>query len=115
MGSSAYDDATMGRPAKEAWQQFRVLGAKMIGVAGIGDDAVGDHAKLAFDKWMSSDIIPQLEGMYSKEACGCGKPTKQEGCCSGHKGEEHISNQKKRNLKMMRKKTKSSGSRKSWT
>ena len=22
MGSSAYDDATMGRPAKEAWQQF---------------------------------------------------------------------------------------------
>jgi tRNA wybutosine-synthesizing protein 1 len=84
MGSSAYEDGTMGKPAKEAWTQFRTLGAKTIGAAGIGDDAVGDHAVVAFNEWMTSGVVPYLEGMYGKEkeSCGCGKPSKEEGCCS---------------------------------
>lgn len=93
MGSSAYDDATMGRPAKEAWQKFRALGAKTIGVPGVGDDAVGDHAKLAFHKWMSSDVVPHLERMYSNTSCGCGNVSKNDDCCSNHSHQKEVEHQ----------------------
>ena len=81
MGSSAYDQTTMGKPAKEAWQHFRTLGATMIGKPGIGDDAVGDHS-LQFQNWMSDQVIPHLEGLYSKRLCECGQTANNQSCCS---------------------------------
>eukprot|EP00545_Synedropsis_sp_CCMP1620_P004731 CAMPEP_0119015982 /NCGR_PEP_ID=MMETSP1176-20130426/11751_1 /TAXON_ID=265551 /ORGANISM="Synedropsis recta cf, Strain CCMP1620" /LENGTH=811 /DNA_ID=CAMNT_0006969307 /DNA_START=17 /DNA_END=2452 /DNA_ORIENTATION=+ len=95
MGSSAYDDDTIGKPAKEAFQQFRKLGAKTVGsAAGIGDDAVGDHADVAFHKWMTETVMPQLEGAFAvdSESCACGKPSSKDdgggGCCSSGKESE---------------------------
>ena len=93
MGSSAYDDTTMGRPAKEAWQKFRALGAKTIGASGIGDDAVGDHAKLAFHKWMTDDVMPHLERVCSSASCGCANATKSDGCCTNNDHQEQTIDQ----------------------
>jgi len=58
MGSSAYNDSTMGRPAKEAFGKSRKLGAKTIGPIGVGDDSVGDHL-VTFDKWMKT-VVNQI-------------------------------------------------------
>mmetsp|Transcript_519 Transcript_519/g.782 ORF Transcript_519/g.782 Transcript_519/m.782 type:complete len:814 (+) Transcript_519:166-2607(+) len=85
MGSSAYDDATVGRPAKEAWQQFRSLGAKVLGKPGIGDDAIGEAAQISFQKWMEQDVIPELERVYNPSTCSGGH--KGEGCCQNDSDE----------------------------
>jgi tRNA wybutosine-synthesizing protein 1 len=88
MGSSAYQKNTIGRPAKEAWQKFRALGAKSIGVPGIGDDAIGDHATLAFQDWLTNHVVPNLERIYSTDKCGCGKVSKDPTCCSSKRQDE---------------------------
>lgn len=86
MGSSAYDDATMGKPAKECFTQLRTLGAKTLGkAAGVGDDAVGDHARLAFETWKTQIVMPALVHIFSEESsCGCGKPSSERDCCNVH-------------------------------
>jgi len=80
MGSSAYEEKTMGRPAKEAWQQFRSLGAEVLGSVGVGDNAVGNDAQISFDKWMTQQVIPQLKRIYKPSHSGCGKHTGEK-CC----------------------------------
>jgi Flavodoxin len=47
MGSSEYDDDTMGKPAREAVSLFNKLGAKVAALA-VGDDATANHANEAF-------------------------------------------------------------------
>lgn len=86
MGSSAYDESTMGRPAKDAWQQLRSLGAKVMGKPGIGDDAVGKVAQVSFQNWMNRDVIPELEKLYDPLSC-CGD-SNREGCCQTKSDEE---------------------------
>jgi len=86
MGSSAYDESTIGRPAKDAWQQLRSLGAKVMGKPGIGDDAVGKVAQVSFQNWMNREVIPELEQLYDPLTC-CGDSNK-EGCCQTKSDEE---------------------------
>ena len=86
MGSSAYNDGTIGQPAKEAMSQMRTLGAKAIGTVGIGDDSVGNHAKQAFSVW-KDQIMLQLEGIYQPASSSCSCKTDQtseEGCCQNN-------------------------------
>jgi tRNA wybutosine-synthesizing protein 1 len=81
MGSSAYDEATMGQPAKEAYRELRSLGARTIGVVGVGDDAVGNKAQESFNVWMKNTVASIQDIVApSSSSCGCGsKPT--DGCC----------------------------------
>lgn len=90
MGSSAYDNSTVGRPAKEAWQQFRSLGAKVLGQPGIGDDAIGEAAQISFQKWMKLDVIPELERVYNPSACSL--DNKGGGCCQTDSGKDQNEN-----------------------
>jgi tRNA wybutosine-synthesizing protein 1 len=83
MGSSAYDESTMGQPAKEAYREFRALGAKTIGVVGVGDNAVGNHAREAFGTW-TDDIVSRIQKMLTPStSCGCGSAP-SDGCCQSH-------------------------------
>ena len=83
MGSSAYDASTMGQPAREAYREFRALGAKMIGTVGVGDDAVGNHAREAFGTW-KDDIVSRIQEMLAPSTpCGCGSAP-SDGCCQSH-------------------------------
>jgi tRNA wybutosine-synthesizing protein 1 len=60
MGCSDYDDDTMGKPAKEAFQQFRQLGATMYGKkVRVGDDATGNQDRV-LQAWIHHDILPKL-------------------------------------------------------
>lgn len=73
MGSSAYGDSTMGRPAREAWVQARKLGARTLGTIGVGDDSVGDH-KPTFEQWMK-DIVKRIDSLVgstkTSASCAC--------------------------------------------
>lgn len=85
MGSSAYGDDTIGKPAKEAFSQLRSLGAKGVGAVGIGDNSVGSHADRSFRKW-SRKVVQELEKMYeaanSSQGCECGQSESADGCCN---------------------------------
>lgn len=80
MGSSAYDDATMGLPAKEAYRDLRELGAKMIATVGIGDDAVGNAAQEAFSVWMEN-VVSSIQDLVAPSSCACGSTPSNGGCC----------------------------------
>jgi tRNA wybutosine-synthesizing protein 1 len=70
----------MGQPAREAFCELRSLGAKTIGVVGVGDDAVGNKAQEAFDRWMQDTVAGIQEVVAPPSSCGCGSvPT--DGCC----------------------------------
>jgi len=99
MGSSAYNDTSMGRPAREAWGRSRKLGAQTIGSVGLGDDSVGDHT-VPFEKWMQTVIskLVLVSGANDKDAskaaaasssCGCKQDSTQEStsstCCQSEK------------------------------
>jgi tRNA wybutosine-synthesizing protein 1 len=84
MGSSAYDESTMGQPAKEAYRELRALGAKTIGVVGVGDSAVGNHAQEAFDTWKDVIVSRIQELLVSSTLCGCGSSAPSDGCCQSH-------------------------------
>jgi len=60
MGSSAYGDKSMGKPAREAQMHLHKLGAKTIVRLAIGDDSVGDHAQTTFNQW-TSDLVAQIQ------------------------------------------------------
>jgi len=60
MGCSDYEDDSMGKPAKEAFIQFRKLGAKVFGKkVRVGDDATGNQDRV-LQAWIYHDILPKL-------------------------------------------------------
>jgi len=60
MGCSDYADGTMGKPAKEAFIDFRKLGAKVFGKkVRCGDDATGNQDRV-LQAWIYHDILPKL-------------------------------------------------------
>lgn len=59
MGSSAYGDDSMGKPAREAQMNLHKLGAKTIVKLALGDDAVGTHAQTTFSRW-TNELIKQI-------------------------------------------------------
>jgi tRNA wybutosine-synthesizing protein 1 len=60
MGCSDYDDKSMGKPAKEAFQGFRQLGAHLYGrKVRIGDDATGNQDRV-LQAWIHHDILPKV-------------------------------------------------------
>jgi tRNA wybutosine-synthesizing protein 1 len=62
MGCSDYGDDSMGKPAKEAFQTFRELGAQVLGrKVRIGDDATGNQDRV-LQAWIHHDILPRLIG-----------------------------------------------------
>ena len=102
-GSSEWDQ-TMGRPAKEAVQAFRSLGAKILTRLQVGDDAVGNHCQETFASW-TQDLMRQWKPRSTNEKkknintkdsssknatndCGCensgGGKSKEEACCQSH-------------------------------
>ncbi|KAL3938910.1 MAG: hypothetical protein SGBAC_006270 [Bacillariaceae sp.] len=63
MGCSDYGDNSMGKPAKQAFRQFRKLGAQLYGKkVRIGDDATGNQDRV-LQAWIHHDIIPKLTDM----------------------------------------------------
>lgn len=81
MGSSAYDESTMGKPAKEAFREMRSLGAKAIGVVGVGDDAVCNNARKAFESW-KDDIVAHIRELVApSSSCACEDAPSDGGCC----------------------------------
>ena len=89
MGSSAYDESTMGQPAREAYREFRALGAKMIGKVGVGDDAVGNHAQEAFGAW-KDDIVTKIQEMLAPStSCGC-VSAPSDGCCQSQMEDKDV-------------------------
>ncbi|GKY92492.1 hypothetical protein MPSEU_000219600 [Mayamaea pseudoterrestris] len=60
MGSSAYTDAEMGKPAKQAVRWLTKLGAKCPVRLTIGDDSVGNHAMESFEEW-SQQVLEHLQ------------------------------------------------------
>ena len=63
MGCSDYNDTSMGKPAKEAFQTFRELGAFVYGRrVRVGDDAVSDSPHKVLQAWIHHDILPHLIG-----------------------------------------------------
>eukprot|EP00980_Cylindrotheca_fusiformis_P028875 scaffold22664_cov125-Cylindrotheca_fusiformis.AAC.4 len=63
MGCSDYGDNSMGKPAKEAFNGFRELGAQTYGKKiRIGDDATGNQGRV-LQAWIHHDIIPRLTDM----------------------------------------------------
>lgn len=81
MGSSAYDEATMGQPAKEAYRELRALGARTIGIVGVGDDAVGTKAQESFEFWMKDTVTTIQTIVAPSSSCGCGNAPSDGGCC----------------------------------
>jgi tRNA wybutosine-synthesizing protein 1 len=60
MGCSDYGDDSMGKPAKQAFQTFRQLGAAVFGKnVRIGDDSVGNQDRV-LQAWIHHDILPSL-------------------------------------------------------
>jgi tRNA wybutosine-synthesizing protein 1 len=60
MGCSDYGDDSMGKPAKEAFQSFRKLGAQVYGKqVRVGDDATGNQDRV-LQAWIHHDILPKL-------------------------------------------------------
>mmetsp|Transcript_25300 Transcript_25300/g.38839 ORF Transcript_25300/g.38839 Transcript_25300/m.38839 type:complete len:778 (+) Transcript_25300:168-2501(+) len=60
MGCSDYGDNSMGKPAKQAFQTFRKLGANVFGKkVRIGDDAVGNQDRV-LQAWIHHDILPKV-------------------------------------------------------
>ena len=51
LGSSAYGDSTMGKPAREAVRAMQRLGAKLLVRLAVGDDSVGQHMQDSFASW----------------------------------------------------------------
>jgi len=103
MGSSAYGDQTMGKPAKECWTRMRNLGANTLGGVGIGDDSVGNHSIESFAMWKKNVIshLDDLNGLTpislttttaEKSGCGCGKPSEKEGCCQNNESHQDSCN-----------------------
>ena len=67
MGCSDYGDDSMGKPAKEAFQQFRQLGANVLGKkVRVGDDATGNQDRV-LQAWIHHDILPALIGDDEEE------------------------------------------------
>ena len=89
MGSSAYGDDTMGKPAREAQMNLHKLGAKTIVRLAIGDDSVGTHAQTTFSRW-TNEVIKQIQ-KFDGTAPKTEKPFMQQqqvaesapGCCGG--------------------------------
>ena len=97
MGSSAYGDKTMGKPAREAQMNLHKLGAKTIVKLMIGDDSVGDHAQKTFQTW-TQELIKQIAKFDNPDAvkkkpqstkkenstgtCGEGKSSSE--CCQNN-------------------------------
>ena len=104
VGSSAYDDGTLGRPAREAVRQLQTLGAKCIVRLQVGDSAVGTHAWDTYQSWLAN-LVQQIQKKEPAQrtkrqiptttlqtvdegkdsSCGCKTDTntngKEEGCC----------------------------------
>ena len=60
MGCSDYGDDSMGKPAKQAFQIFRQLGAHVYGrKVRVGDDATGNQDRV-LQAWIHHDILPKL-------------------------------------------------------
>lgn len=89
MGSSAYDESTMGLPAKEAFREFAILGAKTIASVGVGDDAVGNAAQESFDEW-KDNVVSRIQDIVapSSSSCACGSEAPSDGCCQTNAKEE---------------------------
>ena len=97
MGSSAYDEETMGQPAHEAMRLLQSLGAQTMGKVSVGDNAVGTHADRTFRKWMKQ-TVRRVEELFllptkeQEEACGCkttGTKTEEgQGCCQQQEPQE---------------------------
>ena len=60
MGCSDYGDDSVGKPARDAFQSFRQLGAAMMGKqVRIGDDATGNQDRV-LQSWIHHDLLPRL-------------------------------------------------------
>jgi tRNA wybutosine-synthesizing protein 1 len=77
MGSSAYEEETMGQPAREAFRDLRSLGAKTIGVVEVGDCAIGNEAQVSS---IQEIAIP------AGSSCACGSAS-SDGCCQANEDE----------------------------
>ena len=69
MGSSAYDNSTFCKPAKDVFKLFMKLGARSLltshgkSVVGTGDDDAGD-CKAVFQEWMDR-VVGRMEEVHS--------------------------------------------------
>lgn len=68
LGSSAYNDGSIGQPARQAVRAMQRLGAKLLVRLAVGDDAVGQNMQESFDAWSQ-----QLQNVL------CGVPKKTPG------------------------------------
>lgn len=113
MGSTAYDNSTFCKPAKDVFKHFMKLGARSLltshgkSVVGMGDDDAGD-CKAVFEEWMDRvlDKVREVNGMNvipesnsgccksneNAESCACQeeKTSEDVGCCSNNEDEEDM-------------------------
>ena len=89
MGSTAYDNSTFCKPAKDAFKSFMKLGARSLltshgkSVVGTGDDDAGD-CKAVFKEWMDRVVI-KMEEMHSLNLPKImEEETKESGCCKSN-------------------------------
>jgi len=94
MGSSAYDNATFCKPAKDAFKYMMKLGARSLlvsngkSVVGTGDDDAGD-CKGNFRDW-EKRVLLRVQDMYGHKGNKDKQPRPQkpsEGCCSEEGGQ----------------------------
>jgi len=89
MGSTAYDNSTFCKPAKDVFKYYMKLGARSLltshgkSVVGMGDDDAGD-CNAVFSEWMDR-VLSRVEEMYGvqkiEEAKGCCKGEENAGSC----------------------------------
>jgi tRNA wybutosine-synthesizing protein 1 len=92
MGSTAYGDDSMGKPAREAQTHLHKLGAKTIVRLAVGDDSVGNHAQTTFSRW-TNELIGRIQkfdktGPIAKKETTTTTCSDKEGadgeCCQQH-------------------------------
>jgi len=94
MGSSAYDNSTFCKPAKDVFKLFMKLGSRSLlvsrgrGVVGMGDDDAGD-CTLVFNQWKDR-VITSLEEIISRHEpipAPIDQPKASSGCCKENEKE----------------------------
>lgn len=91
IGSSAYNDGSMGQPARQAVRSFQKLGAKLLVRLAVADDAVGNNVQETYTSWST-----KLHAILEKNAGGKAKgkhadkkhSCEDDNCCSKEEKEK---------------------------
>ena len=76
---------TVGRPAGDALRLFQRLGASRIVPLGIGDDATGNHVRMAFETWQQNLLAHLHHNLLPRPPQCNGDGTDKNGDCCGTK------------------------------